>query len=378
MFNKAIVVNDLSKIYTRNKAQLHSSRLKFRSFFSKEKVENFYALQDISFEIAKGQALGIIGNNGAGKSTLLKLLSGISRPTSGQITIYGKVSSLLEVGTGFHPELSGRENVYLNGAILGMSKKDIAAQFDEIVEFSGLEAFIDTPVKHYSSGMYVRLAFSVASHLQNEIIILDEIMAVGDIAFQNKSTNKIKNLVHDGKTVLLVSHDIPLIKRYMDTGLLLINGRLDLMGTIDNVCDYYTDKILNQEQHFGKAIEFAKCSYENNRLTIEVKYNIEGSPIIPNLGLVIYSETFQSITGTNQIFENSTPSGKSFKSKGIIKCELNQLNFVNGKYFISLWLANGHENIETLNYCLAFHVSDSVNAIRNTGNLRIPAIFEID
>jgi lipopolysaccharide transport system ATP-binding protein len=179
-----------------------------RSFRERSRPEKFWALRDISFEVAQGEVVGIIGGNGAGKSTLLKILSRITEPTEGRIEIHGRVGSLLEVGTGFHPELSGRENTFLNGAILGMTRQEIARKFDEIVAFAEVERFIDTPVKHYSSGMYLRLAFAVAAHLEPEILIVDEVLAVGDAAFQKKCLGKMGDVAREGRTVLFVSHNM--------------------------------------------------------------------------------------------------------------------------------------------------------------------------
>lgn len=200
-----------------------------------------WALRDINFEVQQGEVLGIIGRNGAGKSTLLKILSRTTAPTTGQIKIKGRVASLLEVGTGFHPELTGRENIYLNGAILGMSRHEIKSKFDEIVDFSGVERYIDTPVKRYSSGMYVRLAFAVAAHLEPEILIVDEVLAVGDAEFQKKALGKMKDVSkNEGRTVLFVSHNLIAVKSLCNTGLLLNSGRLENFGKITEVIFNYT------------------------------------------------------------------------------------------------------------------------------------------
>ena len=198
-----------------------------------------WSLRDISFEIKQGEVVGIIGKNGAGKSTLLKVLSRITTPTRGRAEIHGKVSCLLEVGTGFHPELTGRENVYLNGTILGMRKKEIDLKFDEIVDFSGVEKFIDTPVKRYSSGMKVRLAFSVAAHLEPEILIIDEVLAVGDAEFQNKCLGKLENMAKKRRTVLFVSHNMGAINRLCDRTIWIDNGRIRLSGSTDVVIESY-------------------------------------------------------------------------------------------------------------------------------------------
>ncbi|MGI4022338.1 MAG: ABC transporter ATP-binding protein [Janthinobacterium lividum] len=198
------------------------------------------SLNNISFDIQQGDAVGIIGRNGAGKSTLLKLLSRVTSPTTGSIKVKGRIASLLEVGTGFHPELTGRENIYLNGAILGMRKKEIKRKFDEIVDFAGVERYIDTPVKRYSSGMYVRLAFAVAAHLESEILIVDEVLAVGDADFQRKCLGKMGEVSKgEGRTVLFVSHNISSVRTLCNTGIMLVNGQLKLHSSVNKVIDEY-------------------------------------------------------------------------------------------------------------------------------------------
>jgi len=207
--------------------------LRGRQIVQGDEVEEFWALKDVSFEVKRGEVLGIIGRNGAGKSTLLKVLSRITEPTKGRIRIQGRVASLLEVGTGFHPELTGRENIYLNGAILGMTRAEIARKFDEIVAFAEVEQFLDTPVKHYSSGMYVRLAFAVAAHLEPEILAVDEVLAVGDAAFQKKCLGKMSDVARGGRTVLFVSHNMNAIERLCARVIYLESGCLE--GSYDNV-----------------------------------------------------------------------------------------------------------------------------------------------
>jgi len=198
-----------------------------------------WALRDVSFELRKGQVLGVIGRNGAGKSTLLKILSRVTEPTEGFVEIHGRVGSLLEVGTGFHPELTGRENIYLNGAILGMKRAEIERKFDEIVAFSEVEKFIDTPVKRYSSGMYLRLAFAVAAHLEPEILVVDEVLAVGDAEFQRKCLGKMSDVAHQGRTVLFVSHNMSAILRLTEESILLEKGRIALRAPSPAAVDYY-------------------------------------------------------------------------------------------------------------------------------------------
>jgi lipopolysaccharide transport system ATP-binding protein len=204
-----------------------------------DSADEIWALKDVSFEVKKGEVLGIIGRNGAGKSTLLKLLSRITEPTEGHAEIHGRVGSLLEVGTGFHGELTGRENIYLNGAILGMKKAEIERKFDAIVAFAEVEKFIDTPVKRYSSGMHVRLAFAVAAHLEPEILIIDEVLAVGDLSFQNKCIGKMGDVAREGRTVLFVSHNMGAVSNLCMTGMSLDQGRLIKQGTIEFIVNDY-------------------------------------------------------------------------------------------------------------------------------------------
>ena len=232
----AVSVRGLSKSYTiTHNAEKHTTAAevlmhRLRKPLQKVAKETFWALRDVEFDIKRGDAVGIIGRNGAGKSTLLKILSRITEPTTGQIDLYGRVGSLLEVGTGFHQELTGRENIYLNGAILGMSRKEIARQFDAIVDFSGTEQFLDTPVKRYSSGMYVRLAFAVAAHLNPEILIVDEVLAVGDAEFQNKCMGKMQDVANSGRTVLFVSHNMQAVSALTNMCIFLSQGTCSFIG----------------------------------------------------------------------------------------------------------------------------------------------------
>lgn len=205
-----------------------------------DEVEEFWALKDVSFEVSKGDVVGIIGRNGAGKSTLLKVLSRITEPTTGRVALTGRVASLLEVGTGFHPELSGRENVFLNGAILGMGRGEILSKFDEIVAFADVDRFIDTPVKRYSSGMYMRLAFSIAAHLEPEILVIDEVLAVGDQQFQQKCLGKIGDVASGGRTVLVVSHNMAVVSSLCTRAMLLSSGRLVEAGPTASVLESYS------------------------------------------------------------------------------------------------------------------------------------------
>ena len=251
MSNTAIRVEDLGKRYKIGSGhgyQTLRDQLSdgVRSLFRKNKAtpraagaDHIWALKNVGFEIERGQVVGVVGRNGAGKSTLLKILSRITEPTKGFAELYGRVGSLLEVGTGFHPELTGRENVFLNGAILGMKRAEIARKFDDIVAFSECETFIDTPVKHYSSGMQLRLAFAVAAHLETEILLIDELLAVGDVAFQKRCLGKMDEVANSGRTILLVSHNMPVISALAERSLLLKDGRVAMFDATETVIREY-------------------------------------------------------------------------------------------------------------------------------------------
>ena len=275
-----------------------------------------WALEDVSFSVNQGEVLGIIGRNGAGKSSLLKILSKVTSPTRGQITLNGRVASLLEVGTGFNPELTGRENIYLNGAILGMTKKEIAGKFDEIVAFSGVEKYIDTPVKRYSSGMYVRLAFAVAAHLEPEILIVDEVLAVGDVDFQKKCIGKMKDVASAGRTVLFVSHNMEAIKNLCSRALLMEHGTIVSEGSPSQVIETYLNN--RSKSDWGHTYteleapgnEFTRLKSivlkpirEDGKLMITVKSSLEINisfwnyveDLVANLSLHLYAATGECV-----------------------------------------------------------------------------------
>ena len=244
--DRYVALRDVIANNVRNLASKTRDMIQGRAIVQGDEVEEFWALKDLSFQINRGDRVGIIGRNGAGKSTLLKTLSRITEPTKGRIKIAGRVASLLEVGTGFHPELTGRENIFLSGAILGMAHWEIQRKFDEIVDFAGVERFLDTPVKRYSSGMYVRLAFSVAAHLESEILIVDEVLAVGDAQFQKKCIGKMQEVGANDRTVLFVSHNIAAITNLCGKGIYLNSGKLHTTGKIDDVVNaYINDQTLN-------------------------------------------------------------------------------------------------------------------------------------
>lgn len=242
----AVRIENLGKRYVVPHQESDSQRGRFRAhlksflpFLRDREEDYFWALKDVSLEVKQGDVLGILGKNGSGKSTLLKILSQVTLPTEGRVTLRGRVGSLLEVGTGFHPDLTGRENVFMSGVLLGLKRAEIAKRFDEIVEFSGIEKFIDMPVKHYSSGMYVRLAYAVASMLRSDILVLDEVMAVGDASFREKSQKNIEKIAGDGRTVLFVSHNIQAIRSICTTGVLLTKGRVTAQGSAEEVATTY-------------------------------------------------------------------------------------------------------------------------------------------
>ncbi len=292
MSDIAIKVDNLSKVYRIGvREQQHDTlaatiaswfktpfknfqKLKSLSKFNtngEDEQDMFWALKNISFELCKGDVLGIVGKNGAGKSTLLKILSRISEPTNGRIEIYGRVASLLEVGTGFNPELTGRENVYLNGTILGMTKKEIDAKFDEIVSFSGIEKFIDTPVKRYSSGMKVRLAFAVAAHLEPEILIIDEVLAVGDAEFQKKCLGKMQDVAGLGRTVLFVSHNMAAVQTLCNKTIVLKGGELKFNGGVAEGIHFY----LNEFSRTTVSVEYTKENAPGNDIAALLKAEVK-------------------------------------------------------------------------------------------------------
>ncbi len=317
----------------------------------------FWANKHISFEVHEGEVLGIIGKNGAGKSTLLKLLSHITEPTEGKIEIYGRVASLLEVGTGFNPDLTGKENIYLNGTILGLTKKEIDARYNDIVEFSGIEQFIETPVKRYSSGMKVRLAFAVAAHLDPEVLIIDEVLAVGDAEFQKKCLGKVHSIAStEGRTVLFVSHDMAAIKNLCSRALLLQKGKVIADGNPAEVVDFYlknnTAKPENQlrvdemkRSGNGKfkatGIEFLNDKMEQvavlesgMNLNIKIYYECFAKPINPVINLLIKNNL--QLPVVNLLTRVAYNGIIKLKNEGYIICNIPKLPLMAGRYFIDL------------------------------------------
>ncbi len=336
-------------------------RLRQLNRFGEEDESIFWALKDINFEVKEGEVLGIIGKNGAGKSTLLKILSQISEPSSGRIEIHGRVASLLEVGTGFHPELSGRENIYMNGTILGMTRREIDLKLDEIIDFSGVEKFIDTPVKFYSSGMKVRLGFSVAAHLEPEILIIDEVLAVGDFEFQRKCLGKIEDISKShGRTVLFVSHNMQAISGLCNTSILLEEGGIVEIGQTEKVISKYLN-VNNSE--FANHWQKSDSNLFSDLLDIEeVKVSLEGSQPDHILFIELSVESkkshkpsfiaFDLYSDSDEIIFQSIPKEEPFiefrDSIQDFKFILNLPPLIPGLYYLSVWI--GTHYTQTLDW----------------------------
>lgn len=345
-----IKVENLSKRYKIGRSNAHGSirdavygviRSPLSLIRRKGKSEEaFWAIRDVSFEVMPGEVVGIVGRNGAGKSTLLKILSRITEPTVGRVDFYGRVASLLEVGTGFHPELTGRENIYLNGAILGMKRSEIERKFAEIVDFSEIEKFIDTPVKHFSSGMYVRLAFAVAAHLDPEILIVDEVLAVGDFAFQNKCLERMHEFGRSGRTVIFVTHDLSVLSRLCQKGIFLSEGRVVAEGEMKSVIKCYLNSGLSPRQEWtstdtmsdvltrGLAIRNVRVLSSRNVLTdvfqanepciIEVTYQVSGPDVSSRISLEIETGEGEIVLTTTDC--DSKGGADLLREPGIYTC----------------------------------------------------------
>jgi len=339
--------------------------------------EDFWALNDVSFEIKQGDRVAIIGRNGAGKSTLLKILSRITEPTRGRITIEGRVASLLEVGTGFHAELSGRENIFLNGAILGMSKEEIKRKFDEIVAFSEVEKFLDTPVKRYSSGMYVRLAFAVAAHLEPEILIVDEVLAVGDMEFQQKCLGKMESVANEGRTVIFVSHNMSAVQNLCERSILLRGGKLISEGGTKEIVKEYlsyltksaADPFRNNPERSGSGEIRLTGAELLNSDRIPTTHPVSGE----NITVVLDYETLVEVRSFDVVMTiynhlgvavtnlNTRVSGFAVKPsmKGKIYCEIENLPLPLGEYRIAAAVQYNSRNADHLPTLLVFEITAS-------------------
>lgn len=318
-----------------------------------------WALKDINFEVKKGEALGIIGRNGAGKSTLLKILSKITSPTTGEINVRGRIASLLEVGTGFHPDLTGRENIFMNGSILGMRKWEIQKKFDEIVDFAGVAAYIDTPVKRYSSGMIVRLGFAVAAHLEPEILVVDEVLAVGDAEFQKKCIGKMKDVsTNEGRTILFVSHNMSAVQNLCDTALFLKNGEFVSSGPAKQIVREYLSERnnLSNYKEYDKFLKYVKIEQVKDKIVLEAEYFTDQIFDSPQIGFVLYNNEGIPIFGTNPYIENIEIDNTKIK-EGKIVLEILEPKLMDGDYIISIWFKDKFNTyIEDLE-CLTLSVS---------------------
>ncbi|MES2804263.1 MAG: ABC transporter ATP-binding protein [Bacteroidota bacterium] len=331
---------------------------------TKGESDYVWALQDINFEVERGEVIGIIGKNGAGKSTLLKILSRVTAPTTGSIKFGGRVASLLEVGTGFNGEMTGRENIYLNGAILGMTKKEITSKLDEIIDFSGCERYIDTPVKRYSSGMYVRLAFAVAAFLEPEILIIDEVLAVGDADFQKKAIGKMQDISRTGgRTVLFVSHNMAAVKELCSRGIVLGDGGIVFVGNIDDSISQYLriNSITNVAVFEQGPLMSVIVEQIDTDIIINAKYDSKNEIDLPNLGFIIYNEFGNAVLGGNPILHNfSLSQDKKFK-KGHVQVKIINPRLVDGAYNMSVWFGDSKKNHFEALECIMFEVKNMVN-----------------
>lgn len=329
----------------------------FTSKRSKETNE-FWALKDVSFDVYPGESIGIIGKNGAGKSTLLKVLSKITPPTSGTIHARGRVASLLEVGTGFHPELTGRENVYLNGSILGLSRVEISNKFDEIIDFSGVEKFLETPLKHYSSGMQLRLAFAVAAHLEPEVLVIDEVLAVGDAAFQKKCLGKMDEVSKSGRTILFVSHNMAAVKQLCPNSILLSEGKVIEVGKTDLVVDKYFTSIKeggvfkSKENHLQ---EFSIKKIENQNkgklILLEAVVNNTTNDYLAVHFILKHKGEKLAVLSTEFIGKTKIPQGNN-----VVTCEFGPINLLAGEYYFDVYVdVPGVENLERHYDILSFN-----------------------
>jgi lipopolysaccharide transport system ATP-binding protein len=371
MSNPAIIVENLGKRYTIGHQRANRDGLRhaiesairepltwLRSGRQKKLQQvDFWALKGVSFHIKQGEVVGIIGSNGAGKSTLLKILSRITVPSEGRIRIDGRIASLLEVGTGFHQELTGRENIFLNGAILGMTRAEIIRKFDEIVEFSGIEEFLDTPVKRYSSGMYVRLAFAVAAHLEPEILIVDEVLAVGDTAFQKKCIGKMENFAQSGRTVLFVSHNMDAVQTLCQRAILLDGGKIRADGYVDSVVeDYFSRFSTSSGQQLrganGLAIEKVVLKNDGGQetrqfcpgedLIIEITFDAEKCLESPYFILAVRGQKGNCFTA-NMLLDGHRP--QFLNGKGKISCRFKAIPLLPQRYTVQLAIkaSNGRD-----------------------------------
>jgi homopolymeric O-antigen transport system ATP-binding protein len=343
-------------------------------------TEDFWVLKDVSFEVKRGEVIGIIGRNGAGKSTLLKILSRITEPTEGRVSIRGRVASLLEVGTGFHPELTGRENIFVNGAILGMTREEVRSKFDEIVAFAEIEKFLDTPVKRYSSGMYVRLAFAIAAHLEPEILVVDEVLAVGDAEFQKKCLSKMKDVSNGGRTVLFVSHNIVAVKQLCKMSCWLDRGQIRAFGLVDEVCRAYLAKLFDAARNEELSdvsttgdgrVEFLSYRVTNSKgesyplpttnedIIIHILLRSREPIAQPAYGISVYNQFGTMMTCINTVEQGLTlPPLPACESTVAVR--ISKAPFLPGLYTASFWVMNPQCHIfAMMEHAIAFELRQS-------------------
>ncbi len=340
--------------------------------------EEFWALKDVSFEVKQGERLGIIGRNGAGKSTLLKILSRITVPARGRVLLKGRVASLLDVGTGFHPELTGRENIFLNGAVLGMTRGEIKAKFDEIVAFAEVEKFLDTPLKRYSSGMYVRLAFAVAAHLEPEILLVDEVLAVGDVGFQEKCLGKMGDIARQGRTLLFVSHNMGAIKKLCSSVILIEEGQIEFNGPPGMAVEKYFKANLNHQRGvsvdlsnhvkrlkgMGKYLEKVVLKNTNGEcvnaftqgesITIEIGYEVPGDILVSTAGFTIVSSEGIRVGGVNSFM--TLPPPHRLPNSGKVIFQLPPCLLTPGKYYLNIAVGSHHKLLDKVEEAIDFNI----------------------
>jgi lipopolysaccharide transport system ATP-binding protein len=343
------------------------------------KEHDFWALQDVSFQVNQGEVVGVIGHNGAGKSTLLKILSRITKPTRGEVHLRGRVGSLLEVGTGFHPELTGRENIFLNGAILGMRRHEIERKFDQIVDFAEISQFLDTPVKRYSSGMYVRLAFAVAAHLEPEILIVDEVLAVGDLAFQRKCMGRMREVGRSGSTILFVSHNMPAIEALCTRAILLERGKVAMDGSVHQLTQEYHRRILQTHGDVGTALSDMNHAARVHKIFRSAALlDDQGEPtnfmpvggrfhlrVTVDAPIAVESPTVTIGIDDNlgqRLFSLQTPLTNPVLNRldkpGVLDCVVEMMPLAPGDYWIKLGIAAVPDEIDEIERALRFTVTE--------------------
>jgi lipopolysaccharide transport system ATP-binding protein len=392
---ESVTVDNLSKCYElgrlQNETQLRDQLVSLvRAPFRKRRPkEILWALRNVSFRVNEGEVVGIVGRNGAGKSTLLKILSKITYPTSGTVKARGRIASMLEVGTGFHEELTGRENVYLNASIIGMKKREVDAKFDQIVAFAGVERFIDTPIKRYSSGMRMRLGFAVAAHLEPDVLIVDEVLAVGDAVFQKKCITAMQDMRGGGRTVLFVSHNMSAVENLCSRGIWIANGQVRLDGTTHEVIEAYMGSFTSSEgasndlkqlddgrrgsgeirfsrvELLTKGGELQTVTRSGKAVTIRLHYHAREAIERPSFGIKIISEMGTLITDSSTWLHNiDIPLVNP--GDGYVDLEIDMLNLLPGRYSLSLWVDSAlkHHNYDVIEHAMSLDVEEA--AIYNT------------